>query len=136
MKICQNGQSAKGGNFDTMICWNAVQYLAEKTEVSNEIRAFLAELNVGSVLDFGCGCGRFCDLFNPAAYLGTDVIPELMEKNRKDRPDKHWMDLPSKPLTVINYDLIFCFTVLQHLPEKEFLMRLANFREVGKNLFY
>ena len=125
---------AKGGNFDTMICWSAVQYLAEKMQVCNEIKKFLEGLQVGNVLDFGCGCGRFCDLFDPASYTGMDVIPELIAENKEKYPAKTWDDLSSEPLK-LKYDLIFCFTVLQHLPEEEFLMRLANFREIGKNLF-
>ena len=125
---------AKGGNFDAMICWNEVQYLAEKMKITSEIKAFLTELKVTSVLDFGCGCGRFCDLFNPAAYTGADIIPELIKKNREEHPDKDWDYMSVDPLK-LKYDLIFCFTVLQHLPEEEFLMRLANFREIGKNLF-
>jgi len=125
---------AKGGNFDAMICWNAVQYLAEKMQITNKIKAFLEGLQVGSVLDFGCGCGRFCDLFNPATYTGADVIPELIKKNKEEHPKKDWEDL-SGELLKLKYDLIFCFTVLQHLPEEEFQMRLKNFREIGKNLF-
>ena len=44
-------------------------------------------LRGGTVLDVGCGYGRFCIHSSPKHYLGIDVLPEMIEAARKLYPD-------------------------------------------------
>lgn len=76
--------------------------------------------NVETVLDAGCGVGAYYDLLMGKAkdYTGIDIRTEMVKRAREKHPNGKFqvgnvckIDFPSK-----SFDLVFCWSVLCHLP--------------------
>lgn len=124
-------------NYDTMIGWSKEQYDDETSILKTVIKEFM-EFSTHSwinVLDFGCGKGRFCDMFGEF-YTGIDLIPEMIEENKAKYPDRCWMYM-DEPATLENndYDFVFCFTVIQHLNDGQFEGFLDRIKSDKVNIF-
>jgi ubiquinone/menaquinone biosynthesis C-methylase UbiE len=76
-----------------------------------------------SVLDVGCGIGRFYDILteNGASYLGIDSSDAMIERAKErlgmamfEKGDIYDIGFPDE-----SFDLVFCWGVLFHLPNIE-----------------
>jgi SAM-dependent methyltransferase len=93
-----------------------------------------------SVVDIGCGVGRFTRAFaNRAADVrGNDVSPRMLELARQYNGDLHnvdWIDGDGQSLTGIpdaSADVCFSHVVFQHIPDPE--ITLGYVREIGRAL--
>jgi SAM-dependent methyltransferase len=98
-----------------------------------DLEALLRELNIGSLLDAGCGDCNWLPRFDLGSIhvLGADIVPELIAANGKRHPeiDFHVADIVSDPLP--RADLILCRDTLGHLPNADVMRALANFRRSG-----
>ena len=95
---------------------------------AESIRATLARhgtdvAQLGSILDFGCGCGRvlrhWADL--RAELHGTDTNPRLVDSCARNLPYAHFeRNRPLPPTTYWDgqFDLIYALSVFTHLPEE------------------
>lgn len=94
----------------------------------------------GFVVDVGCGSGR---LAAPLAgyltgrYLGTEVVPDLLEHARRLVPRPDWrFELPSEPLTIpaesASADIVCFFSVFTHLLHEESYRYLEEAQRVLK----
>jgi SAM-dependent methyltransferase len=94
---------------------------------------FLPYLN-GSVLDFGCGVGRWVpDL--PRPYTGLDLLPEHLEicrnKYKQESLVKFRLSTDLTSLPDKSFKTIFTCTVLQHIVEKDLRKNiLSQFRRL------
>jgi len=99
------------------------------------LRAFIAEREIGSVVDLGCGdyrvSGKLADL--PIDYTGVDVVPALVARNEaafgSDRVRFLCRDIIVDPLP--DADLCIVRQVFQHLSNDQIarvLRRLTGFR--------
>jgi SAM-dependent methyltransferase len=86
----------------------------------------LAEFKGKSVLECGCGPGRFTEIFLRA---GANVVAVDMSKaidvNRENNGDKKNLlliqgDITNLPFFHGKFDYVFCHGVLQHTPDPEF----------------
>lgn len=76
---------------------------------------------MGSILDFGCGCGRVLRHWQglPTHIIGTDIHPEAIAWGKKNLPFAEWrVNELAPPLAIkdAHFDLIYAFSVLTHLP--------------------
>jgi glycosyltransferase involved in cell wall biosynthesis len=101
------------------------------------VQSFLEQGRVQSVVDFGCGdwqFSRFMD-WKGATYVGFDLVPDLIEANRKafGRPGVSFEifnnldDLPDA-------DVLLCKDVFQHLPNDTIREYLAAFKRKARFL--
>jgi SAM-dependent methyltransferase len=106
--------------------------LAEfKAEVIN---AFLANREISSVIEFGCGDGNQLAMIKYPRYLGFDVSRasiDLCSNKFKNDPSKSFMCYdPSSfinPSLFLKADLVVCLDVLYHIIDKEeFLLTLNS----------
>lgn len=78
--------------------------------------------NFGSILDFGCGCGRVIRHIETAARLfGCDYNPDLVEWCSTHLPAVQFSVNQLQPPTGYSndaFDLIYAFSVLTHLTEE------------------
>ena len=79
------------------------------------------------ILDYGCGNGRLCRLFDPEHYLGLDASGELIKIAQDQNPGYIFKLI--KPCEVPKenkYDVIFCLAMIHHLPDYTTQSRLLS----------
>lgn len=69
--------------------------------------------DVETVLDYGCGSGRYSQRFND--YVGYDNNPIWIPFARKKYPDKRFV----LKLGEEKYDLVLCVSVIQYQPDRQ-----------------
>lgn len=99
------------------------------------------------LLEFGCNALNagihIMEYLNTGNYTGIDVTPELVEVGKKRISMKN---LSYKKPRVIctepydfnhfkneHFDIIWCFSVLSHLPPNEIELVISNFKQILKN---
>jgi 2-polyprenyl-3-methyl-5-hydroxy-6-metoxy-1,4-benzoquinol methylase len=90
-------------------------------------------LDIGSVLDFGCGLGRnFSYLKRTARSVAGFDLPPMIEQCRRHASEEvdflssDWEDVRSRP-----FDLIFASLVLQHVEPDPLRTFLADFSRMA-----
>lgn len=95
------------------------------------LQKFLKEKSISSVVDLGCGDWQFSQLIDWSGihYIGVDVIPSLIDKNRKQFGSSTiqflQMDATEKELPPA--DLLICKDILQFLPQADILKIIPQF---------
>lgn len=98
----------------------ATKFSSTRSKLSPDLveLAQLADEN-GLVLDYGCGNGRFCQLFAKDRYLGADASQELIKIARVLHPEYEFTQVePGKMPTQDKFSTIFCLSMIHHLPDK------------------
>jgi len=112
-------------------------------DYTRRARAILMEVvvryGIGSMLDIPCGDMTWMPVFLEEVravdpnftYIGADIVPELVEANRKRFPELRFevMDLVGSKLPKV--DLILCRDVLQHLPIADVKRGIKNLSDSG-----
>jgi SAM-dependent methyltransferase len=105
----------------------------ERTVIVREaLAALIDELGIRTLLDAPCGDFNWLkEVPLPNThYLGVDVVPEMIERNRRlygnERREFRVLDITADPLPAV--DLLFCRDGLVHLSNADAQMALAAFR--------
>ena len=96
------------------------------------IQSFIESHGVKSVVDFGCGDWQFSRLINwsDADYVGLDLVPHLIETNRKNFARSGVSFEIFRSLDdVPDADLLICKDVFQHLSNETIAKYLAIFKQ-------
>ncbi len=74
-----------------------------------------------SVLDVGCGDLSFVKGKKFHDYLGLDISPTIIERNREKRPDLNFFvnDVTRPNLQAKQYDVVLCMDLLFHIMTDE-----------------
>ena len=140
---CSNGSAEEIRRRFTEIyerqLWGSESGIGSAPEKTTEYRAFLqqfmAQNRIRSVVDFGCGDWQFSQLvdWSEVRYLGVDVVPAVVEKNRRDfGSDNIAFETFESLAKLPRADLLVCKDVLQHLPNNLVKEYLAGFRKKYK----
>lgn len=101
--------------------------------LSAELPNIFKELNIKTFLD--CGCGNFFWLnkikWNGVNYLGVDIVPELIESNKKNYPDFKFDCVNIVEEEIPTVDMVFVRSVFIHLENKDIIKALANIKRSG-----
>lgn len=98
---------AKGGR--------RTSYLQEQAQINRVLHRVMP--TVGTILDFGCGPGRFAEvLAEYGEYTGYDLVPEAAAMNPL-RTVRQLTDV---------YDLGVAIQVLQHIPNKQVIRHAGS----------
>ena len=98
-------------------------------DLSKQLPKIIADLGVTSVLDVGCGDGRWMPKL--PGYIGIDVAGEAVARARERFPDRTYQRLDAVVDELPVCGAIICRDVLQHLPLADGLAMLDNFRRSG-----
>ena len=89
-----------------------------------EVISFISEhYKGGSVIDYGCGTGRYTNCFPASKYVGIDGSPENIAYCQKTWPDRTWIlaDLEKwTPNRTIPFEYLFSsvvFDQVKNLPK-------------------
>ena len=97
---------AKGGRSDA--------FTTERHTVSNWLQSLP---DLGTVLDYGCGVGRFADvLARHGEYVGYDIVSDAAALN----------PLPTVGEVPAWYDTLACIMVLQHIGDDDIIRKLGE----------
>jgi ubiquinone/menaquinone biosynthesis C-methylase UbiE len=75
-----------------------------------------------TILDVGCGTGRYLELLNPNnKKFGIDQSNEMLEIARHKIPDAHFQNASAEslPFDSNSFDLVYSVRVLQHIRNQE-----------------
>lgn len=106
----------------------------QNTEViRRELPVLLQKFGITSILDIPCGDWNWMksvDLCG-ASYIGADIVPDLIERNKANYPNVDFkvLDLTSDSLPKV--DLIFVRDCLGHLSNDNVSLALRNCQESG-----
>ncbi len=124
----------------TMWDWQANAYPVEK----EDIKEFFNEIKPKTILDIGCGNGRWISIlkewgFDLKGYMGTDISGKLIEIAQKRFPDlmpsQFFMEKAENlPIPKKKYDLIFSYTVMEHVKEEDIKNLAKRLKKIGKFL--
>ncbi len=80
------------------------------------------------VLDWGCGNGRFCEIFKDTDYYGVDVSEKLIKVAKTQHPKAKFqvINLLDLPFPDNFFDKIICLAVLHHIPSEEFRIQFLK----------
>jgi ubiquinone/menaquinone biosynthesis C-methylase UbiE len=118
-------------------------FMSDSAHAAHMIRDTLAGAGVrleelGSVLDFGCGCGRvarnWAGLSGPELH-GCDYNPQLVEWCRDNLPFMRVRvnaPAPPSPYDDDSFDLVYAISILTHLTEPQALAWMADLRRILK----
>jgi len=108
----------------------AEQFSASRKRIWEKLAPVFEKLKGGSVLDVGCGNGRFFDFLKEKGldYVGVDFSESLVkiakEKNPKGSFKKaNGLNLPFKNGSFEN---VISIAVLHHIPSKDLRLKFAR----------
>ena len=99
----------------------------------SELPALFEALDIRTLLDAPCGDFNWMQHVPVRRYIGVDIVPELIERNRRvhARPNRDFecLDFAADPLP--HADAILCRDALVHLSFAEIQATLRNFARSG-----
>lgn len=86
---------------------------------------------IKSVLDIPCGDMNWAPKVKWPEYIGADIVPELIERNKSNYPDVRFLtlDITKDPLPPV--DLILCRDLLGHFSNLDVKRALTNIKNSG-----
>jgi SAM-dependent methyltransferase len=95
------------------------------------LQSFLRSNHIETVVDLGCGDWQFSRRINwgKARYLGLDVVPHVLESNRRrfGRAAVEFTVSPEDPQDIPGADLLIIKDVFQHLSNEKVLAYVKVF---------
>ena len=93
-------------------------------------------LSIQSFLDAPCGDFHWMrHVPHYMNYTGADIVPELIEKNKKLYPGIKFITLDIVNDPIDKYDMIFVRDCLVHLPNEMIVQALKNVKRSGSKWF-
>jgi len=116
-----------------------VSQAANSTTEKDEIKKFIDEIKPKSVIDIGCGDGRWYPFLKENGverYKGIDISWNLIRaaKDRFPHEKDNFLDTKLEDLSeeAEKFDLAFSYTCLEHITETEFPKAVESLKRVAK----
>jgi SAM-dependent methyltransferase len=106
--------------------------LAATAYIRQQLPRLFERLQIRTLLDIPCGdFFWFSHMPVPAGYIGGDIVPEMIEDNRKLWPELDWrvLDVVREPLPKV--DMVFARDIFGHLPYDHVALALRNIERSG-----
>jgi SAM-dependent methyltransferase len=96
-------------------------------DVYGRAREIYEESNLNSVLDIGCGSGfKLIKYFSDSDNIcGMELEPTLTWL-KNSYPNYNWIESDFNSTNIINYDLLICSDVIEHIVDPDELMQFIS----------
>ena len=94
----------------------AVEEHPEGPYVKEVIRDLTSELDYQTVIDFGCGHGRLCDIFPKEKYLGLDINTDALASAQNKFLDYRFEKIGGE---ITSADLYLAHSVFLYMTDRE-----------------
>ena len=86
------------------------------------------------VLDYGCGVGFFCEIFNKKRYLGLEINRKLLQRAKKINKGYKFLELKDKKITKFKNKInaVFINNVLHHMSDNQINLALQFLKKNSK----
>ncbi len=102
------------------LLFNRIMFFFEYASADWIIKKFHLDFKAKTVLDVGCGPGRWCDYFSAygARVIGADLVPELLADNQKSHSSCSFVTMSVAHLAfqACTADFINAAIVLEYVP--------------------
>lgn len=127
-------------NYDEKRYWehraNEWDEQSKKEQVQRKkLKKFVDGLAFKTVLDIGCGSGRFVELFKGKDYQGCDISEKLVEIAQSRHPDSKFFVSSLENLDKhmgYRVDLLFSYTCLEHIKPENMSLAVASMKRCAR----
>jgi SAM-dependent methyltransferase len=113
--------------------WEMAEGQREETSDISAVIKEIKELKPKTLLDIGCGSGRWADLLPSEGYTGIDFSKKLIEIAKKKHSDQLFFETDIMDYKVDNkFDVVFSFATLLHVPPEKIKDYIAHLKTLGK----
>jgi SAM-dependent methyltransferase len=86
------------------------------------------------VLDYGCGVGFFCKIFNKKRYLGLEINRKFLQRAKKINKGYKFLELKDKKVTKFKNKInaVFINNVLHHMSDNQINLALQFLKKNSK----
>jgi glycosyltransferase involved in cell wall biosynthesis len=117
--------------------WEFVESGQESTGDIGTIIKEVKKLQPKTLLDLGCGTGRFADLLPVENYTGIDFSQKLINDAKEKHPNNKFECVDIKDYHPLEkFDLVFSFASLLHIKPKDFKEYVNNIKTLGKKAIF
>lgn len=104
------------------------------TKVYGKKLSAYVDIRDKKVLDFGCGTGNNCILFDSSKYLGIDIDSDRIKYARKLNSEYNFkvVDSNLKEIKDSSYDRILISAVLHHISDSDINDYIDDFKRILK----
>lgn len=117
--------------------WHFMESSQENTDDIGKIIKEVKELKPKTLIDLGCGTGRWADLLPVDDYTGIDFSEQLISEAKENHPDKKFIN--QDILTYVpeqKYDVAFTFASLLHIPPKQLDEYIKAIKKIAKKAVF
>ncbi len=107
--------------------------VAYTLHLRQQLPGILASISIKTLLDAPCGdCNWITKIDLPGiAYTGADIVPEIIEANKLNYPDKNFININIISGNLPATDIVLCRDCFIHLRKNEIVQVIQNFKRCG-----
>lgn len=111
--------------------------VAEYPTHLEKVEPLIKKISPKSVIDIGCGDGRWSEYFKDITYLGVDISSTMIDAAKKKYPKAKFIVSSIEELgkkVTKKHDLIFIFTTLLHVKPENMDEAIKSLKKIGKEM--
>jgi 2-polyprenyl-3-methyl-5-hydroxy-6-metoxy-1,4-benzoquinol methylase len=107
--------------------------LAYTANIRQQLPGILHSLQIKTLLDAPCGDCNWINKVDLSGinYTGADIVPEIIEANKLNYPDKNFINANIITDNLPAADLVLCRDCFIHLRKKEIIEVIQTFKRCG-----